>query len=123
MMANYLTKLMGSLDSDRMRRAFFGALREELLTAMRLAPRRPLGGTVSAMTYMGIGAATALGVVTFVPAARRAFIDTSEQASSKLRAAVTSGTRGATPRRQLGRSSASHKSSARNGRMRRAAHA
>ena len=72
MMANYLTKLMRSVDRDRMRRAFFGALREELLTAARLTPRRPMRGAASAMTFMGIGAATALGVVAFVPAARRA---------------------------------------------------
>jgi hypothetical protein len=124
-MATYLTKLMRSIDADHLRRAFFGALREEILTATRLTPRRPIGGAVSAMTFMGIGAATALGVVAFVPAARRVFLDTSEQANGKLRAAVSSGAKGAAPKRQLGRSSASSKSSAgRNGRMRRAsAHA
>lgn len=120
-MGNYMTKLMRSIDRDRMRRAFFGALREELLTAARLTPRRPMRGAASAMTYMGIGAATALGVVAFVPAARRVFIDSSEQASNKLRSAVASSTRATAARRQLGKSSASHKSAGRNGRMRRSA--
>ena len=76
-------------------------------------------GAASAMTFMGIGAATALGVVAFVPAARRAFIDSSEQASHKLRSAVASSARGTPARRQLGRSSASSKSTGRNGRTRR----
>jgi hypothetical protein len=123
-MSNYLGKLMRSVDGDHLRRAFFGALREELLSAARLAPKRPVGRAMTAFAFMGIGAAAALTVIAFVPAARASWLESSSSAAgglkrvtngagSKLRSAVGQTNHKAQPaRRNVARN--------RNGRVRRA---